>query len=346
MAAGTGTSAYPKPSAYPKRDLEHLWVQAGGDPSKAGLAASIALAESSGRVNATNRNTNGTIDRGLWQINSIHGGQSTFDPLANARAAVAISNNGRSFDPWVTYKTGAYRKYTGARASSVAGMPTAPASPPPPPAVTVEGGTGIAGLLQTMAPQKAPAVMSAPTAPQFSATSRYLKVGSVPASVGVTQAPKPSVADLLSSVQNPTLSQAPQAAPDPVALGSITASGDVAKIAARAQAIDARRLPYKWGGGHAGKVDPSKAQPLDCSGAVSAALGINPRVSGQFEQWGNPGDGGNQGVTIYANAHHVLMKIGGHFFGTSATNPGGGAGWIPQNAISPQYLRGFTVRHA
>ena len=32
-----------------------------------------------------------------------------------------------------------------------------------------------------------------------------------------------------------------------------------------------------------------------------------------------------------------------HFFGTSASNPGGGAGWIPQDQISPAYLRGFTA---
>jgi hypothetical protein len=50
-------------------------------------------------------------------------------------------------------------------------------------------------------------------------------------------------------------------------------------------------------------------------------------------------------VTIYANAKHVLMEINGHFWGTSATNPGGGAGWIPRSAISPQYLRNFTARH-
>jgi len=39
------------------------------------------------------------------------------------------------------------------------------------------------------------------------------------------------------------------------------------------------------------------------------------------------------------------MEINGHFFGTSQTNPGGGAGWIPRGAISPQYLKGFTARH-
>jgi hypothetical protein len=67
------------------------------------MAASIALAESGGNPNAINNNNpNGTIDRGLWQINSVHGSQSTLDPLANARAAVAISHGGTNWRPWCT----------------------------------------------------------------------------------------------------------------------------------------------------------------------------------------------------------------------------------------------------
>jgi hypothetical protein len=120
----------------------------------------------------------------------------------------------------------------------------------------------------------------------------------------------------------------------------------VQRITQRANTVDSRHLPYQWGGGHGGKVAPLKqAVPVDCSGAVSEVLGINPRVSGQFEKWGRAGDGGNKGVTIYANGHHVLMKVNGRFFGTSASNPGGGAGWIDAGVISPAYLKGFTARH-
>jgi hypothetical protein len=125
-------------------------------------------------------------------------------------------------------------------------------------------------------------------------------------------------------------------------------SGLQSKLISRANAIDKKRMPYLWGGGHAGKVNAYKATPLDCSGAVSSVLGINPKVSGEFAKWGKPGEGGT--ATIYANGHHVLMKIRGrdgqwHFFGTSASNPGGGAGWIKQDQISPEYLKGFTARH-
>lgn len=133
-------------------------------------------------------------------------------------------------------------------------------------------------------------------------------------------------------------------------IGDDDLTGSLAEYVERANAFDRKnnqgKLPYQYGGGHGGKVDPTKAAvPVDCSGAVSAVLGINPRVAAQFKTFGSPGDGGNTGITVYAKDSHVLMKINGHFFGTSASNPGGGAGWIPANAVSPEYLRGFTARH-
>lgn len=129
--------------------------------------------------------------------------------------------------------------------------------------------------------------------------------------------------------------------------GPSETSGSVGDIQARANALNAQHLPYQWGGGHGRKaVNPYDAAPVDCSGAVSSVLGVDPRVSGQFAKFGKPGRSpGGRGVTIYANNHHVLMEINGHFFGTSQTNPGGGAGWIPRSAISPEYLRGFRARH-
>jgi hypothetical protein len=117
----------------------------------------------------------------------------------------------------------------------------------------------------------------------------------------------------------------------------------VAAIEGRANQIDAAHVPYAWGGGHAGRFT-GKVIPMDCSGAVSAALGIDPRVSGDFVNWGSPGDGGSRGVTIYANRTHVLMKINGRFWGTSRSNPGGGPGWI-DGGVSAGYLAGFTARH-
>jgi hypothetical protein len=89
--------------------LEALWESAGGPPGAAFTAAEIAMAESGGQQYATNLNGGASIDRGYWQINSVHGSLSTYDPAGNARAAVQISSNGTDWSPWVTYQTGAYQ---------------------------------------------------------------------------------------------------------------------------------------------------------------------------------------------------------------------------------------------
>lgn len=111
--AGTGPCANPQPGnvQYSYAQLEGIWNQAGGNPQQASMAAAIAMAESGGNTGATDCDTNGSVDRGLWQINSVHGSQSTYDVMGNARAAVSISNNGTNWSPWVTFQTGAYLKY-------------------------------------------------------------------------------------------------------------------------------------------------------------------------------------------------------------------------------------------
>jgi hypothetical protein len=109
---------------YTYSQLEQIWIDNGGSPAAAPIAAAIAMAESSGGAGSTNQDNNGSIDRGLWQINSIHGAQSTFDPNANARAAVAISSNGANWRPWTTYTSGAYQRYVqGNIAPTSAGVP-------------------------------------------------------------------------------------------------------------------------------------------------------------------------------------------------------------------------------
>ena len=85
--------------------LEALWERAGGSPGAAFTAAEIAMAESGGRQYALSP----TDDYGYWQINASHGpAMATFDPIGNAKAAIAISGDGHDWDPWTTYVTGAY----------------------------------------------------------------------------------------------------------------------------------------------------------------------------------------------------------------------------------------------
>jgi hypothetical protein len=133
-------------SKYSYSDLKDLWQQVGGSPQAADMAAAIAMAESGGESGASNTNTDGSVDRGLWQINSVHGSQSTFDPIANAKAAVQISNNGTTWRPWCTAWSGPcsgtylasnapYQKFlngsSGSSSSGVsnAGLPVNPLNP-------------------------------------------------------------------------------------------------------------------------------------------------------------------------------------------------------------------------
>ena len=108
-------------------DVAALARQAGFRGQALITAIAVAGAESGFRSHASNRNTNGSIDRGYWQINSVHGSQSTFSPTGNARAAFSISSGGRNWHPWVTYNTGAYRRYLNqarAAAGSISGSAT------------------------------------------------------------------------------------------------------------------------------------------------------------------------------------------------------------------------------
>jgi hypothetical protein len=84
--------------------LEGLWERAGGSPEAARTAASIAMAESGGRADATGADG----ERGYWQISLDHGALSTYKPYGNAHAAVVISANGTDWAPWTTYTNGTY----------------------------------------------------------------------------------------------------------------------------------------------------------------------------------------------------------------------------------------------
>ena len=85
--------------------LEALWEAAGGSRAEAFMAAEIAMAESGGNQYALSP----TDDYGYWQINVSHGpSMATFNPIGNAKAAIAISDDGRDWNAWTTYTSGAY----------------------------------------------------------------------------------------------------------------------------------------------------------------------------------------------------------------------------------------------
>ena len=118
---------------------------------------------------------------------------------------------------------------------------------------------------------------------------------------------------------------APEAAPEQVK-GAVAAANAIAMT------------PYIWGGGH-GSFESSG---YDCSGAVSYALhggGLleAPLDSTGLETWGEAGPG--KWITVYANAEHAWMIIGGLAFDTVG---GPGPRWHSSPVDSPE---GFIARH-
>lgn len=96
--------------------IAKIAYQVGWRGDDIGIAVAVAHAESGLKPTATNLNTNGSVDYGLFQINSIHAAilarGDWRDPLDNARMAFMVwTDAGGSWQPWVTYNTGAYRQY-------------------------------------------------------------------------------------------------------------------------------------------------------------------------------------------------------------------------------------------
>ena len=97
---------------YTYNQLRNLWLNAGGNKGWSYVMAAIAMAESGGNPRAHNVDANGSVDYGLWQINSVHGysPQSSYNPQQNAKQAVSVFNSSGPA-AWSTYKNGAYKKY-------------------------------------------------------------------------------------------------------------------------------------------------------------------------------------------------------------------------------------------
>lgn len=112
----------------------------------------------------------------------------------------------------------------------------------------------------------------------------------------------------------------------------------VARVVAGANQI--AKYPYVYGGGHGSFVDTA----YDCSGSLSYALAAaglltSTKVSGEFARTGAPGPG--KWITIYANAGHAFMVVGGVRFDTSGRDGALGSRWQPD----ARSTAGFAVRH-
>jgi len=139
----------------------------------------------------------------------------------------------------------------------------------------------------------------------------------------------PSVSGAKAKLTKKGLAIAPASAPDAVK-NAIAAGNSI------------RKLPYRWGGGHASFDDTG----YDCSGAVSRVLGgagllSSPMPSGPFMTWGAPGKG--NWITVFANQGHMYAVVAGLRFDTSAMGSGSGKG--PRWRATKRSPKGYAVRH-
>jgi hypothetical protein len=303
--------------------VARLAYSVGARKRKLREATAISWAESGWDENAQNTNSNGSIDRGLWQINSIHGARSTFDPAKNAKGMWAISSRGTDWGPWVAYGSSRYQTGLTKADQAIKGMDVAKD-------VRVPGARKLsfAGGL--------PSPISA-FASGFTAGLEGTRLWDVESIAGIVSGATTKL-ERVGGTKLPGR-KADREGPDgagPAMVGYMTR---------RADAIDKKGYPYSSPGNRGFGI----GGPMDCSGAVSKVLGPNllesVQASPYFLTWGEGGKGKH--ITTYSRggygaSGHVFMTINGRGFGTSGENPGGGAGWFTPDS---SYMAGFTARH-
>lgn len=116
----------PSASKLTRAQIADAMRKAGWPESAIPVGVAVAMAESGGNPKAVNRkNRNGSVDYGLFQINSVHGKLlktgNPYDPVDNARMALAVyKGSGNKWTPWVAYKSGSYRKFFTGKAEGTA----------------------------------------------------------------------------------------------------------------------------------------------------------------------------------------------------------------------------------
>lgn len=134
-----------------------LAAQAGLRGQALQTAVAVSFAENGSHDSyATHRNSDGSVDTGLWQINSVHG-QWTEQQLknagTNAAAMYVVSSHGTDWTPWTTYTSRAYVAKLPAAAAAIRSM-QADGGPsrvlvahPPPGSTSGDGGLPGSGLV-------------------------------------------------------------------------------------------------------------------------------------------------------------------------------------------------------
>jgi hypothetical protein len=97
------------------REIAALCYAAGWtDADKLLIAVSVCLAEGNGYEGARHVNTDGSIDRGLWQINDRAHPSVSDEAAYDAKRATLIARGvyiarGATFNAWSAYQNGSYK---------------------------------------------------------------------------------------------------------------------------------------------------------------------------------------------------------------------------------------------
>jgi hypothetical protein len=107
-------------TTYSVPEIYQAGVKAGWNPAQSVVATALALAESGGRSEATNQDSDHYVV-GPWQINMTVWGKQVYrdgwtesclrDLSCAASAAYKISKAGRDWTPWETFTNGDYKKF-------------------------------------------------------------------------------------------------------------------------------------------------------------------------------------------------------------------------------------------
>ena len=94
-------------NSLPSTSIEELIKKTWNNEEEAKIALAIAKAESRLNPKVTNTNRNGTIDCGIFQINSIHKLENCQDPKTNIHYAFGLFQR-HGWQPWNVWKNKKY----------------------------------------------------------------------------------------------------------------------------------------------------------------------------------------------------------------------------------------------
>lgn len=159
--------------AYSNEEIVWIVTNAGWSGEDVVIGSSIIKAESSGNPAAVNNNNpDGSIDRGLWQINSVHDGkypgENRFDPAVSTKIARDLYRARGNWDDWSTlvYHGTAQGHFNTFRPLVASGGVAPPGS-------GTSGAGGLAAAQGTAEPAKAQAQQTPTSPPPAAASEPY-----------------------------------------------------------------------------------------------------------------------------------------------------------------------------